>query len=103
MADYLLRIALDPISNHGITLEERFHHPGKHVAELGYSDDIALLANQINNVETLLQSLETAALQVLMALNTTKIECMLLNEEPSQSEIQIVNGALLKLINNFKD
>ena len=57
VVDYVLRIALDPISNHGLTLQEResSHYPSKHVMDFDYADDIALLANQINNAETLVQ------------------------------------------------
>ena len=45
-----------------------------------------------NNIEALLQSFETATLQVLMTFNNTKIEYMLLNEGPSQIEYRTVNG-----------
>lgn len=57
VVDYVLRIALDPISNHGLTLQkgESSYHPSKPVMDFDYADDIALLANQINNAETLVQ------------------------------------------------
>ena len=63
VADYILRISLDPVNNHGFTLQERksTRHPSKHITDLDYADDITLLSNPINNAETLLQSLETAA------------------------------------------
>ena len=38
-------------------------YPNKHVKDLDYADDIDLLVNQINNAETLLSTLETAARQ----------------------------------------
>lgn len=52
--DYKLQNALDLISNHGFTLPkwESFRHPSKHVTDPFYPDDIALLADQINNTKT---------------------------------------------------
>ena len=38
--------------------------PSKDIIDSDYADDIALLSDQINNAETLLQSLETAAHKV---------------------------------------
>ena len=55
VVEYILWISLDPI-NHGITLQDRksTHHPSKHITDIDYADDIALLSNQINNAEILL-------------------------------------------------
>ena len=62
--------------------------------DLDYEDDIALLFHQINNAEILLQSLETAAHKVGLTLNSTKTECMLLNQEFTGNEIHTLNGHL---------
>ena len=77
---YILCISLDPINNHGLTLQERksTHHPIKHITDLDHADDIALLSHQVNNAEILLQSLETAAHKVGLTMNSTYTECMLL-------------------------
>ena len=55
--------------------------------DLDYEYDIALLFDQINNAEILLQSLEAAVHKVGLTLNSTKTECMLLNQEFTGNEI----------------
>ena len=62
--------------------------------DLDYEDDIALLFDQINNAEILLQSLEAAVHKVGLTLNSTKTECMLLNQEFTGNEIHTFNGHL---------
>ena len=91
VVEYILCISLDPI-NHGITLQDRksTHHPSKHITDIDYADDIALLSNQINNAEILLQSLETAAHKVALTLNSTKTERILLNEMKNQLEMKFI-------------
>ena len=63
---YLFTIVVDYVPIISITLQERKStcHSSKQIADLNYADDIALLSDQINNVEILLQSLETAAHKV---------------------------------------
>ena len=104
VVNYILRISLDPINNHGLTLQERksTRHTSKHITDLDYADDIALLSDQVNIVEILLQSLETAAHKVGLTQNSTKTECMLLNEESTGTEIHTLNGTCLNTVDNFK-
>ena len=104
VVDYILCISLDPVNNHGLTLQERrsTHHPSKPITDLDYADDIALLSDQINNVEILLQSLETPAHKVGLTMNSTKTECMLLNEESPGNEIHTLNGTSLNTVDDFK-
>ena len=59
--------------------------PSKDIIDSDYADDTALLSDQINNAETLLQSLETAAHKVGLTLNSRKTECMLPNEESTRN------------------
>ena len=63
---YLFTIVVDYVPIISITLQERKStcHSSKQIADLDCADDIALLSDQINNVEILLQSLETAAHKV---------------------------------------
>ena len=63
---------------------------------------IALLSNQINDAEILLQALETAAHKVGLTLNSTKTECILPNEESTGNEIHILTGASLNTVDDFK-
>ena len=74
VVDYILCTLLDPINNHGLTVEERksTRHPSKHITDLDYADDIALLSDQVNNAEIVIQSLEIAAHKVALTLNSTK-------------------------------
>ena len=74
VVDYILCTLLDPINNHGLTVEERksTRHPSKHITDLDYADDIALLSDQVNNAEIVIQSLEIAAHKVGLTLNSTK-------------------------------
>ena len=65
-------------------------------------NDIALISDQINNVEIILQSLESAAHKVGLTLNSTKTECMLLNKESTGNEIHTLNGASLNTVDDFK-
>ena len=104
VVDYILRISLDPVNNHGLTLQERksTRHPSKHITDLDYADDIALLSNPINNAETLLQSLETAAHRVGLTLNSTKTECLLQNEESSGNDIHTLSGTSLNTVDDFE-
>ena len=104
VGDYILHISSDPTSNHGLTLYEKksTYHPSKHITDLDYADDIALLSHQINNAEILHQSLETTAHKVGLTLNSTKTECMLLNEESTGNEIHTLNGISLNTVDNFK-
>ena len=103
IVDYILHILLDPINNHGLTLQERksTHHSSKHITDLDYADNIALLSDQIENAEILLQSLVTAAHKVALTLNSTKTECMLLNQELTGNEIHTLNGTSLNTVDDF--
>ena len=104
VVDYILRISLDPINNHGLTLQERksTRHPSKHISDLDYAGDIALLSDQVNNAEILLQSLETPAHKVGLTLSSTKTECKLPNEESTGNEIYTLNGSSLNIVDDFE-
>ena len=104
VVDYILHISPDPIDDHGFTLQERksTHYPSKHITDLDYADDIALLFNQTNNAEILLQSLETAAHKMGLTLNSTKAECTLLNEKPTGNEFHTFNGTSLNTADNLR-
>ena len=104
IVDYILCISLYLINNHGLTLHERkfTRHPSKHITDLDYADDIALLSDQIKNAEILVQSLESLTNKVGLTLNSTKTECMLLNEESTRNEIHTLNGTSLNTVDDFK-
>ena len=53
VVDQAFQIALDPIKNHGLTLQkwELSRHPSMYATDPYYLNDIALLADQINNAK----------------------------------------------------
>ena len=104
LVDYILRISLDSINNHGLTLHKRksTRHHSKHITDFDYAENAALLSDQVNNAEILLQSLETATHKVDLTLNRIKRECMLLNEESIGNEIHTLNGTSLNTADDFK-
>ena len=76
--------------------------PQQAYSDLDYADNIALLSDQINNAEVLLHSLETAAHKVGLTLDSTKTECMLLNEESTGNEIHNFSWKSLNTVDEFK-
>ena len=101
---YFFIIVVDYVLIISITLQERKStcHSRKQITDLDYADDIALLSDQINNVEILLKSLETAAHKAGLTLSSTKTEFMLLNEESTGNEIHTLNGTSLSNVDDFK-
>ena len=58
--DYVLRKSLDLNNTKGLQLHPRksSRHPAVHLTDADFADDIALISNCIENVHTLLNSLE---------------------------------------------
>ncbi len=52
-------------------------NPGKHLTNLDYADDIALLSGTIANAQSMLLSIETWAAKVGLKINHSKTEFML--------------------------
>ena len=80
--DYALRISADKHSELGLTLEERrsSRHPAKHMTDIDFADDLALLANTIEEAEKLLHHIELAAREVGLHINAKKTEYMSIND-----------------------
>ena len=66
--------------------------------DVDYADDIAFLANKPAQAETLLHSLEWAATDIGLHINTDKTEYMCFNQ---RGYIFILNGSSLKLVDKF--
>ena len=64
--DYVLRTSIDKIKENGfkLTKERSRRYPAKTITDADYADDIALLANALAQAETLLHSLELAAVGI---------------------------------------
>ena len=80
--DYALRISADKHSELGLTLEERrsSRHPAKHMTDIDFADDLALLSNTIEEAEKLLHHIELAAREVGLHINAKKTEYMSIND-----------------------
>ena len=70
----------------------------KKITEDDYADDIAILANTLNQAETLLHSLERAATGIGLKVNAHKTEYMCYNQT---GDISTLDGTPLKLVDKF--
>ena len=73
-------------------------YPAKIITDVDYTDDIAILANTPNPAETLLRSLERAAVDIGLHVNAHKTEYMCYNQT---GDISTLDGTSLKLVDKF--
>ena len=81
-----------------LTKERSRRYPAKTITDTDYADDIAFLANALNQAETLLHSLERAAAGIGLHVNAHKTEYMCFNQT---GNISTLNGRSLKLVDRF--
>ena len=95
--DYVLRTSIDKIRENGFELTKKRsrRYPAKTIT---YTDDIAILANIPNQVETLLHSLERAAAGIGLHVNAHKTEYMCYYPT---GNISTLDGTSLKLVDKF--
>ena len=98
--DYVLRTSIDKIRENGfeLTKKRRRRYPSKIITDDDYTDDIAILANTPNQAETLLHSLERAAIGIGLHVNAHKTEYMCFNQA---GDISTLEGTSLKLVDKF--
>ena len=98
--DYVLRTSIDKIRENGFELTKKRsrRYPGKTITDADYADDIALLANTLNQAETLLHSLERAAAGIGLHVNAHKTEYMCYNQI---GDISTLDRTSLKLVDKF--
>ncbi len=101
--DYVLRTSIDKIRGKGFELTKKRSrmYPAKTITDTDYADDIAILANTPNQVETLLHSLERAGAgigRVRVRVNAHKTEYMCFNQT---GDISTQDGTSLKLVDKF--
>ena len=74
--DYALRLSLEKINDKGLTIQPRrsSRYPSKHLTDLDFVYDIALLADCLENAQHMLTSLQEAADLVGLHLNEGKTE-----------------------------
>ena len=97
---YVLRTSIDKIRENGFELTKKRskRYPVKTIIDVDYADDIALLANTPNQGETLLHSLERAAIGIGLHVNAHKTEYMCYNQT---GDIFTLDGTSLKLVDKF--
>ena len=64
-----------------LTKKRSRRYPTKTITDANYADDIVLLANTLNQAETLLHSLERAAAGIGLHVNAHKTEFMCFNQK----------------------
>ena len=98
--EYVLRTSSDKIKENGFELKKKRsrRYPAKTITDADYTDDIALLANTPNQAETLLHSLERAAIGIGLHVNAHKTEYMRYNQT---GNISTLDRTSLKLVDKF--
>ena len=89
---YVLGTSIDKIRENGFELTKKRsrRYPAKTITDADYADDIAILANTLNQAETLLHSLERAATGIGLYVNAHKT-----------GDISTLDGTPLKLVDKF--
>ena len=98
--DYVFRTSIDKIREDGFeqTKKRSRRYPAKTITDADYADDKAILANTLNQAETLLHSLERAAAGIYLHVNAHKTEYMCYNQT---GDISTLDGTSLKLVDKF--
>ena len=88
--DYVLRTLMDKIKENGFELTKKRsrRYPATTITDADYADDIAILANTLDQAETLLHSLEQAAASIGLSVNAHKMEYMCYNQTGDISTLE---------------
>ena len=81
-----------------MTKKRSRRYPAKTITDIDYADDIAILANAPAQAETLLHSLERAAVGIGLHVNAHKTEYMCFNET---GDISTLGNSSLKRVGKF--
>ncbi len=103
VVDYAMRQAIDGREaelGFEITPRKSRRVPAIIVTDLLFADDIALISEEIEQAQELLNRVETEAAKVGLHMNTKKTEVMAYNH--GDVNIQPINGTTLKKVENFK-
>ena len=98
--DYVLRTSIDKIRENGfeMTKKRSRRYPAKTITDADNADDIAILANTLNQAKILLHNLERAVAGIGLHGNAHKTEYMLYNQT---GNISTLDGTSLKLVDKF--
>ena len=96
----MLRTSIDKMKGNGFNLtKERIRrYPAQTITDADYTNNRALLPNTPAQAETLLHSLEQAAVGIGLHVNAHKTEYMCFNQ---RGDISTLNGSSLKLVGKF--
>ena len=102
--DYVLRTSVDCLNDKGLEVEPRksSRYPSKHVTDVDFADDLALMADSHSSAQALLSSLECAANSVGLYLNESKTEYVNINGNNPDPVIKSSSGKVLKCVEDFK-
>ena len=91
---------LKKIKQNGFELKKKRsrRYPAKTITDADYADDIAILVNTPAQAETLLHSLEQAAADIGLHVNSHETEYMCFNQA---GHISTLDGSSLKLVDKF--
>lgn len=100
--DYVLRISVDLSKEKGIKIKAPLRTRGKglFLTDLDFADDLALVAETIQNLEDLLHSLETSASQVGLYCNEGKTE--FISSSANTPILTSLQGVNIKSVKDFK-
>ena len=102
--DYVMRMAIaDEGDNLGFTVTTRRsrRQPAKILTDLDFADDIALLSNTLQQAQTLLSRVESAAASVGLLMNATKTKFMAYNTDMNIT-LSASDGSLLDKVGDFQ-
>ena len=102
--DYVLRMSLDQINTKGLQLHPRksSRHPAVHLTDADFADDIAIISNSLENAQSLLSSLESAANCIGLYLNESKTEYISFSQTDDPLVIKTINNTILKRVDDYK-
>ena len=102
--DYALRKAIDgKESELGLQISRRRSRrcPAKFVTDLDFADDIALISEEIQQAQSLLERVEGACREVGLKMNAKKTKVLQFNQK-GQVNITSKDGAMLDVVDDFK-
>ena len=99
--DYALRMATEGFEDLGSTLQERksSRYPAEMITDTDFADDIALISDNLEKAQKLLEQVESAASQVGLQINSTKTKFMMYNLR--EGEICTADRTKLKQVQDF--
>ena len=99
----MLRTAIDGNPSLGVMLKRGTtrRYPAKYLTDLDFADDIALFSDNSENAQSMLSSIESAALQVGLKINYSKTEFLLVGRWDTPVSIT-VSSKPINQVSDFK-